>query len=49
MKLNAAREPVCTENSIRVDNATESPNLSGVIALFCLCLPLFASPFKSKS
>src|SRR3979490_2267315 len=40
---------VSTENSIRVDNATESPNLSGDDRLFCLCLSLFASPFKSKS
>jgi hypothetical protein len=29
MKMRGLNDPVCTENSIRVDNATESPNLSG--------------------
>ena len=28
-RTTAFRQGVCTENSIRVDNATESPNLSG--------------------
>ena len=40
------RQPaaVCTENSIRVDHVSKSP----AVALFCLWLALFASPFKSK-
>ena len=40
---------MCTENSVRIDYVTKSPNVSGDIALFCLFLALFASPFKSKS
>jgi hypothetical protein len=39
----------CTKNSVRVDYVSESPNVSAMIALFCLCLALLASPFKSKS
>jgi hypothetical protein len=43
--------PVCTENSILIDYATESPNVSGddCTALLCFFLTLFASPFKSSS
>ena len=37
-----------TENSIRVDNVIESPTSVAMIALFCLCLALFALPFTSK-
>ncbi len=40
---------MCTENSIRVDHVSESPNLSGDDRAFCLCLALFVSPLKSKS
>ena len=40
---------LCTENSIRIDYVTESPNVSGDDRLLCLFLTLFASPFKSKS
>jgi hypothetical protein len=41
---------VCTENSVRVDYVSESPNVSGDDrSLFGLFLALLASPFKSKS
>ncbi len=33
----------------RTPSVSESPNVSGDDALFCLLLTLFASPFKSKS
>ena len=38
---------MCTENFIRIDYVIESQ--AAMIALFCLLLTLFASPFKSKS
>ena len=38
-----------TENSIRVDFVTDRLTSAAMIALFCLCLTLFASPFKSRS
>jgi hypothetical protein len=40
---------MCTENSVRVDYVSESLTSAAMIALFCLFLALFASPFKSKS
>ena len=42
---NGARA-VCTENSIRVDDVTESPKLAEW--LLCFVLAVLASPFKSK-
>jgi len=32
--------PVCTENSVRIDYVTEAPNVTVMIALFCLVLAL---------
>ena len=39
---------VCTENSIRVDHVSKSPNVSDDDRAFCLCVALFVLPFKSK-
>ena len=40
---------MCTENSVRIDYVTESPNVSGDDRSVLPFLALFASPFKSKS
>src|SRR6266478_5117508 len=41
--------PVCTENLIRIDCVTESPNVNGDDRALFLSLTLTVSPFKSKS
>ena len=46
---SSARLPVRTENSIRIDHVANRLTSAAMIALFCLCLALFVSPFKSKS
>ena len=40
---------VCTENPIRIDLLTKSPNVRTMFALLCFVLAILASPFKSKS
>ena len=43
------RDPVCTENSIRVDHVSKSLNVSDDDRAILLWVALFVSPFKSKS
>jgi hypothetical protein len=47
--LLRTRTPVCTENSIRVDHVSESPNVGDVDRAIPPLPGLFVSPFKSKS
>jgi hypothetical protein len=39
---------VCTENLIRIDWPTESPNVGNMVGLLCLVLAVLVAPSKLK-